>query len=353
MKKIILTGGGTSGHVTPNVALIPVLKREGFEVHYIGTKTGIEKGLIEKEGIPYYCINAGKLRRYFDFKNLTDIFRVLDGFRQAMSVIRKVRPDIIFSKGGFVSCPVVWAGWLMRVPVVIHESDMTPGLTNKLSIPFAKKICYTFPETRKNLPEGKGVLTGIPIREELLKGSKEVGTSICGFSSNKPVLLIVGGSQGSEYINSIVRKSLSAILKEYNVCHLCGKGNLKAELDILEGYKQFEYINEELKDIFAVADIVISRAGATTLFELIALKKPHLLIPLSKKASRGDQILNALSFENQGFSYVVMEEELTEEKLLKGIKSLKENSSDYIKIMKQSEIGASTEKVMKILREES
>ena len=272
MKSIVLTGGGTSGHVTPNIALVPKLKSKGYNIYYIGSKNGIEKQLIEKEGIPYYGISAGKLRRYFDVKNFTDIFRIVGGFGQALSILRKIKPDVVFSKGGFVSCPVVWAAWSLRIPVIIHESDMTPGLTNKLSMPFAKKVCYTFPETEKYLVQQKACFTGLPVREEITSGDRIKGYKLCGFSGIKPVVMVIGGSQGSEIINKTVRSALTELLQNYQVVHICGKGNTKAELEKIKGYKQFEYVNEELPHIFACADIFISRAGATVLFEILSVK---------------------------------------------------------------------------------
>ncbi|MCX8130700.1 MAG: undecaprenyldiphospho-muramoylpentapeptide beta-N-acetylglucosaminyltransferase [Clostridia bacterium] len=299
MKSIVLTGGGSSGHVTPNIALISKLKERNCEINYIGSENGIEKQLIMNENITYHSIKAGKLRRYFDLKNITDIYRVMDGFRQSVSIMRKLKPDILFSKGGFVSCPVVWAAWICKVPVVIHESDMTPGLTNRLSIPFSKKICFTFPESKEHISKEKGILTGIPIRQSLFTGEKSKGQKICEFNDDRPVLMVVGGSQGAENINKVIRNNLDRLIKEYNICHICGKGNLASNLQNIKGYKQFEYIKEEQPHLYSLADVVISRAGATTLFELIALRKPNLLIPLSKNASRGDQILNAESFRKQ------------------------------------------------------
>lgn len=351
MKKIIMTGGGSSGHVTPNIALIPKLTEMGYQIHYIGSKNGMEKPLIEKEGIPYYPISAGKLRRYLDLKNITDVFRVLDGVRQSVTILRKVKPSVVFSKGGFVSCPVVWAAWLCRIPVVIHESDMTPGLTNRLSMPFASKVCYTFPESGRHIPENKGVLTGIPIRQALYKGKKEHGLKLCGFSEGKPVIMVMGGSQGAESINKAVRNSLKTLLRNFQICHICGKGNMNPDFNSIEGYRQFEYIDEELPHLFAMANLVVSRAGATSLFELLALKKPNLLIPLSKKASRGDQILNAESFQKQGFSQVLMEENLNAESLIAGVREVYGEKDSYLQVMSRSSSGDGVNKITKILEE--
>ena len=287
MKRIILTGGGTAGHVTPNIALIPGLKELGYDIHYIGSYNGIEKNLIEQFQIPYHGIASGKLRRYFSLQNFTDPFRVLKGFGEARKLIKALKPDVIFSKGGFVSVPVVIAGKQCNVPTIIHESDMTPGLANKLAIPSATKVCCNFPETLSHLPKEKAVLTGLPIREELLSGNREAALKFCGLSTGKPVILIIGGSLGSVVVNNAVRSILPELLKNFRVIHLCGKGKVDESLQNLDGYVQFEYIKDELKDLFALSDIVISRAGANAICELLALHKPNLLIPLSAKASRG------------------------------------------------------------------
>lgn len=353
MKSIVLTGGGTAGHVTPNIALIPKLKSKGYNIYYIGSKSGIEKQLIEKEGIPYYGISAGKLRRYLDVKNFTDVFRIIGGFSQALSILGKIKPSVVFSKGGFVSCPVVWAAWMLRIPVIIHESDMTPGLTNKLSIPFAKKVCYTFPETEKYLVQQKACFTGLPVREEITSGDRIKGYKLCGFSSIKPVVMVIGGSQGSENINKTVRSALTELLQNYQIVHICGKGNTKAELENIKGYKQFEYVNEELPDIFACADIFISRAGATVLFEILSVKKPALLIPLSRNASRGDQILNANSFKKCGYSDVLFEEDLTEKTLVERVNELYKNRNGYTKTMQNRELQNPVDKIISLIDEVS
>lgn len=352
MKKIVLTGGGTAGHVTPNIALLPKLKEAGYEIYYIGSYEGIERKLIESYEIPYYGISSGKLRRYFDWKNFSDPFKVLKGYGQAISILKKLKPDVVFSKGGFVSVPVVMAAKHCKIPAIIHESDMTPGLANKLAIPSATKVCCNFPETLQYLPEGKAVLTGSPIRSELLKGDKVHALNFIGnFTAKKPTLMVIGGSIGSVVINDTVRKALPELLKEYQVVHLCGKGNLALELDGTQGYVQYEYIKEELNDLFALADIVISRAGANAICELLALHKPNILIPLSAAASRGDQILNARSFEKQGFSYVLEEEKLTEETLLEAIRQVEEKKNSYRKAMEASSRIDSVTKVFELIEE--
>ena len=349
MKRIILTGGGTAGHVTPNIALLPRLKELNYDIHYIGSYEGIEKELIEQCGIPYHGISSGKLRRYFSLKNFTDPFRVLKGFREANKLIKTLKPDVIFSKGGFVSVPVVMAAKKCHVPTIIHESDMTPGLANKISIPSATKVCCNFPETLGHLPEEKAVLTGSPIRQELLTGNKIAALDFCGFTPDKPVILIIGGSLGSVVVNDAVRAILPELLKQFQVIHLCGKGKVDESLKDLKGYVQFEYIQSELKDLFALTDLVISRAGANAICELLALHKPNLLIPLSASASRGDQILNARSFERQGFSIVIEEEELSNEKLLSSIQDLYANRDSYIHAMKQSSQQNSIETIIDLI----
>ena len=336
MKRIILTGGGTAGHVTPNIALLPKLQEMGFDIHYIGSYNGIEKELIEPFGIPYHGISSGKLRRYFSLQNFTDPFRVLKGMREARKLIRDLKPDVIFSKGGFVSVPVVLAGKKCKVPVIIHESDMTPGLANKIAIPSATKVCCNFPETLEYLPKEKAVLSGSPIRQELLSGNKIAAMDLCGFSADKPIILVIGGSLGSVAVNNAVRAALPELLKSFQIVHLCGKGKVDESLNNTTGYRQFEYIKEELRDIFAMTDIVISRAGANAICELLALRKPNLLIPLSANASRGDQILNARSFERQGFSLVLEEEEVTKDTLLEAVQNLYDNRNTFIDAMRNS-----------------
>jgi len=332
---IALTGGGTAGHVTPNMALLPALQEADYKIHYIGTQTGIEHELMKTEDVTYHTISAGKLRRYIDWQNITDIFRIGVGFLQAFRVLGKIKPDVVFSKGGFVTPPVVWAAWLRRIPVVIHESDITPGLANKLALPFANHICYAFAETHQHLPQDKAIHTGIPVRTELHHGDANKGRALCGFTSDKPIILIIGGSQGSQAINQAIRDTLPQLSDTFQICHLCGRGNLDTTLADTPGYTQFEYVSDDLPHLFAAANFVISRAGATTLFELLTLHKPTLLIPLSIRASRGDQILNAQSFQKAGYSLVLPEEDLTSDTLLKSILELKSHESNLIHAMSE------------------
>ena len=354
MKKIIMTGGGTAGHVTPNIALMPTLKKAGYEIFYIGSYEGIEKRLIEEQGIPYFGISSGKLRRYFDPKNFSDPFKVLKGYGQSVKLLKKIKPDVIFSKGGFVSVPVVLAARRCGIPAIIHESDLTPGLANRLSIPSATKVCCNFPETLEYLPEDKAILTGSPIRKELLSGNAERAFSLCRFTDHsKSAILIIGGSSGSRAINGAIRNLLPELVKNYNIIHLCGKGNLDGTLCTVSGYAQFEYANQELADMFALADLVISRAGANAICELLTLNKPNILIPLPTAASRGDQLLNAASFRAQGFSYVLEEDELTNTTLLDAIQHVTHNRDAYVNAMKQSTVRNPIDTIVQLIEDVS
>lgn len=353
MKRIVLTGGGTAGHVTPCIALLPELQKEGFDIQYIGSYQGMERKLIEELHIPYHGISSGKLRRYLDLKNFSDPFKVVKGYFEASKLLKKLKPDIVFSKGGFVTVPVVMAAKKHKIPVIIHESDMTPGLANRLALPSATKVCANFPETVKYLPPEKAVLTGTPIRKELFTGNKIKGLDFCGFTANKPVIMIIGGSTGSKAINEVIRGMLPTLLRDYQVIHLCGKNNLDERFKDSSGYVQYEYIKDELRDLLAAADIVISRAGANAICELLALRKPNILIPLSAAASRGDQILNAESFEHQGYSFVLKEENLSLTTLMAAIKHIMDTKQDYVNAMNKSELNNSIETIVKLIKETS
>ena len=323
MKRIVLTGGGTAGHVSPNQALIPHLEREGWEIHYIGTKAGIERTLIEPiSSVTYHAVSSGKLRRYFDWKNFTDPFRVIAGAFQSFSIIRKLKPSVVFSKGGFVSVPVVIGAALCGVPVVMHESDITPGLANKICKPFAKAICTTFPECA-SLLGSKGIETGTPLRAQIFSGSRDKGLALTGFDGSKPILMMIGGSLGAQSVNAILRDALPQLTNRYDVLHVCGKGNLAPELNSLPGYRQFEYLTDELPSAFACADILLSRAGSNSLSEILALKKPALLIPYH--SGRGDQVLNANSLKARGLAHVMIQSELSVETLVPAIHALYED----------------------------
>lgn len=333
-KTIVFTGGGTAGHVTPNLALINELDKGEWNIQYIGSKKGIERELVEKAGVPYHGISSGKLRRYFDMENAKDIFRVLRGCFEARRILKKLNPRLVFSKGGFVSVPVVIAAKTLKIPIFIHESDLTPGLANKISQRFATKIFTSFDETVKYLPANKTTAIGSPIRREILKGSAQRGLTYLGFDSWKPVITIMGGSLGAKRINEAVRSVLPQLTANFQIAHLCGKGNVDENLVSVKGYRQFEYVHGELPDILAATDFVITRGGSNSIFEFLALEIPMVIIPLTLQQSRGDQILNARTFEEKGYSLTLNEENLTDKTLLAALEELKNKSADVKKKMK-------------------
>lgn len=347
-QKIIFTGGGSAGHVTPNLALIAKFLQEGWRIDYIGSKTGVEKELITKIGIPYYAVATGKLRRYFSWQNFLDPFKVVCGIIQASILCFKLQPDMVFSKGGFVSFPVVVAAWIFRLPVVIHESDLTIGLANKLCFPFATKICVTFPETAQKISDQKKVvITGTPIRQDFFVGSADLGRKICGFTLDKKIIAVFGGSQGAERINQLIRTLLPEILKRFQLIHVCGHNRVDSSY-IDQGYKQFEYLHQEFPHVLAAANLVIARAGANSIYELIALGKPSILLPLVR-GSRGDQIANAKYCVAAGFSRMILEEQLTARVLLDTIYQVEQESAKMMLAMKQLQILPSTQLIYSLI----
>ncbi|MBQ4611614.1 MAG: undecaprenyldiphospho-muramoylpentapeptide beta-N-acetylglucosaminyltransferase [Clostridia bacterium] len=348
-KTIILTGGGSAGHVTPNLALLPRLKAEGFTVHYIGTADGIEKSLVEgREDVTYHAISAGKLRRYFSLKNFTDPFRVVKGMFQARRIIKEVKPDVVFSKGGFVTVPVVMAA-KGKAPIVAHESDYSPGLANKITAKFADRICVTFEDTLRQVGS-KGVFTGTPIRPELYEGDAKRGLKFAGFSGEKPVLLMMGGSQGALAINNALRAALPKLGRTFDIIHLCGKGKLDQSIED-PCYRQYEYISGELPDLLAAADVILSRAGANAVFEFLALAKPALLIPLPLSASRGDQLLNAGYFSRKGYAMTLEQEQMTPDTLFDAINDLYDRRLSFISAMSSDAMADGTDEVLSVIRE--
>lgn len=302
-KRIVLTGGGTAGHVMPHIALLPTLQKEGWDVRYIGSKNGIEKKILPSE-LPFYSIHTGKLRRYFSVQNFLDLFRLLLGCIEALWLLLKLRPALVFSKGGFVSVPVVWAAAFWRIPIVLHESDFSPGLANRLCLPFARRILTAFAPTAVQLGN-KATHVGIPLRPTLLTGSKEKARQILALPWNKPLLLFMGGSLGARSVNDMVRQSLDTLLPHFHILHICGNGNIDDSLKQREGYAQVEFVSDELPHFLAATDLIVCRAGATTLAEIWALALPSLLLPLGNKASRGDQLENAKVFMDQGWAEVL------------------------------------------------
>lgn len=351
-KTIVLTGGGTAGHVTPNIALIEALASQNWVIHYIGSIDGIEKQMMAAQHIPYHAVRCGKLRRYFSFSNFIDPIKLLIGIIQSYGLLRRIKPNIVFSKGGFVAFPVVVGAWLNRIPVIAHESDLTPGLANRLSYPFVNTICVTFEAGKHYFKhQDKVIVTGTPIRTSLLTGDKMKGLALTGFSIKKPCLLIIGGSQGSAIINRCIRQARHALCQQFQVIHLCGKGNIDANLSNTEGYYQCEYAQDDLPHLFAAATIVISRAGANSLYEILALEKPHILIPLSKKASRGDQIQNAHYFKKQGISVVIEEEALTQESLVAALDHVIQQQDTIIANIRSLHIQSATTAMTKLIQQ--
>lgn len=351
MKKIVLTGGGTAGHVSPNLALIPRLLQEGYEIDYIGTEKGIEREMIARvPQVHYHAVKSGKLRRYFSWQNFTDPFRVVAGAVQSARLMGKLKPDVVFSKGGFVSVPVVFGAWLHHIPVVCHESDLTPGLANKLCRPFARKFATTFPECAAALGS-KAEMTGTPLRPELFGGSRAKGLALLGFTGTKPVLLMMGGSLGAQSVNKVLRAALPDLLPRFDLCHICGKGNLAPELEGTPGYKQLEFVDKELPDILATADLVLSRAGSNALCEFQALGKPMLLVPYPKGASRGDQILNAQSLEKRGLCRVLLQENLTRASLTAALNRLWADREQLEEALRKAPPADGTRRVLEMIEE--
>jgi len=347
-KIILFTGGGSAGHVTPNIALMGQLQKEGWQVHYAGTRDGIEHTLVgDLENVEYHVIQSGKLRRYFSLKNFTDPFRVIKGISQAKKLAKEIKPHVVFSKGGFVSVPVV-LGSHRYAPVVLHESDYSPGLANRIAIKKADRVCVTFEDTLSHVGS-KGVFTGTPIRSALYGGDKARGLAFTGLSGEKPVLLMMGGSLGAQAVNEALRAALPELLPRFDIVHLCGKGKLD-EAAACPGYVQYEYISQELPDLLAMADIVLSRAGANAVFEFLALKKPALLIPLSMNASRGDQIQNARYFEKRGYARVLPQEEMTPQSLIKELNALYDGRESYLAAMEQAPHTDGTDGVLAVIR---
>lgn len=348
-KKIVLTGGGTMGHVTPHLALIPELKKAGYEIHYIGTEKGVEVDKLRSiPDITYHAVKTGKLRRYFDWKNFTDPFRVLAGMFQSAHLIGKLKPDVVFSKGGFVAVPVVFGGWLHRVPVLCHESDLTPGLANKLCKPFAKKIVTTFPECAEALG-AKAEMVGTPLRPDLFAGSRAKGLSFLHFDGSKPVLLMMGGSLGAQAVNKALREALPKLTDTFDVAHICGKGNLDDSLNNTPGYTQMEFLDADLPDVLACADLVLSRAGSNALMEFQALAKPLLLVPYPKGASRGDQILNAQSLEKRGLCRVLLQENMTADTLADAIRATWADREALVTAVKAAPPADGTKRVLELI----
>ena len=348
-KTIVFTGGGTAGHVTPNLALIEKLDRAEWDIHYIGT-SGMEKDLLKDvPDVTYHEVDSGKLRRYLSLKTLTMPIHVQKGYHQAKRILKALKPAVLFSKGGYVSVPVVAAAKGI-CPVLTHESDYTPGLANRIDARHADKVLVTFADTVPLVKGNKGVHTGTPIRPELYRGSREKALAFTGLSGEKPILLVTGGSLGAVAVNVAVREALPELLKTFDVVHLCGKGKLDESV-AAPGYVQYEYIRDEMADLFAAADVVCSRAGANAVFELLALKKPMLLLPLSSASTRGDQELNASYFEKRGYARVLRADEVSAASVTREVTALYAERKQYIETMEHAEGVDGTEQILRLIRE--
>lgn len=330
-KKIIFTGGGTSGHVLPNFPLIEQFLENKYIVEYIGSKDGIEKELIEKNfpDVKYYSITSDKLRRYLTYKHIFVPFRVVRGLVESILLLKKLKPDFVFSKGSFVSVPIVLASWILRIPVAIHESDYSVGLANKLAFPFAKLIFVSFNKSiYSEKYQNKMIQTGPLIRKSFLNLQKPDDIEI-HFENDKKTILIFGGSLGAQNINTLVYNNFAELVKRFNIIHICGKNNTRNNL-IDASYISFEYLNDGISYLMSISDLIISRAGMNSIWEILMMGKPNILIPLSAKKSRGDQIENAKYFEKLGLSKIINDDNLDFQNLLHQIEGIFNNYKLYL-----------------------
>ena len=345
MATIILTGGGTAGHCIPNLTLLPYLKKYFDKIYYIGSENGIEREIIENANIPYYYVSCAKLDRSKKLKNLTIPIKVIKGISQAKKLINELKPDVIFSKGGYVSVPTVIAGKKLNIPIILHESDYTIGLANKICARYSEKVLTAFPETSGHIKNGQFI--GMPLRDLTPKISENEILKKYNFSGQKPILLVIGGSQGAKAINLALRKSLPNILAKFDVLHVCGKGNVDNSIQY-NGYTQKEYILD-IQEAYSIASVCITRAGATSLFELMSIKMPCVVIPLPKGASRGDQILNANYFEKLNLITVLNQDKLTENTLVNAINSVYNNRYNLFNEFKKHNIVNKSEEIVKVV----
>lgn len=344
MSTIILTGGGTAGHCLPNIALLPNLKNHFDKIYYVGSKTGIEKNIALKNNLKYYEISTAKLKRKITFSNLKIPIELVKGINQAKKIIKETSPNVIFSKGGYVSIPMVIAGFMCKIPVITHESDLTVGLANKIASNFSKKVLTSFPETASKVK--KGLYVGPPIRQEIFNVNKDSSYQFFGFNKDKPVLLVTGGSQGAKTINLAITNILPKLLKMFNVIHLCGKGNVSPIKE--KGYYQAEFLNE-IEKAFAITNVCVTRAGSNTLFELLSLKIPCLVIPLPKNESRGDQILNARYFNEKKVVNLLYQEDITDNRVYEEILKTHREKELLMSNLNGLKIKSSNEKICEVL----
>lgn len=340
MKSIVLTGGGTIGHTAPHFAIIPHLKFDN--IYYIGS-SGIEKDFVKNKGLPYYEINPVKLIRSLTLKNLKIPFKFVKSVKESEKILKKLKPSVVFSKGGFVGLPVTISAKRLKIPVIIHESDLSIGLANKIASKFSDFTLTTFDKTADTIKNGKYV--GPIIREELLNVNKKEAFKNYSINTKKPVLLITGGSSGAKVINETVQKCLNNLTEKFFVFHIVGKGNL-TKIKI-PNYYETEFADMSLA--YSITDICLSRAGSNTAFELMNLKIPTLFIPLSKKSSRGDQIENANYFKSLKLCDVLQQEDLSPTLLYNKITKLYENKEKYLEKLKDANFKIANKEIAGIL----
>ncbi len=344
-KTIVLTGGGTAGHIMPNIALLPEISKHFNQIYYLGAKDSMEEKILKKyTDVKFVAIPTTKFIRKITLKNLAIPFKLIKGILQTKKILKQINPDVIFSKGGFVSVPVAIAGKKCKIPVISHESDLSMGLANKIILKYANVVCTTFEDTAKQ--NKKCICTGTPIREQIFKGNKYNILNKISHIKSKPYVLFFGGSLGSKNINKLVENSLDKLLEKYNILHITGKGN-KNNLK-KDGYTQFEFV-ENIEDFFVLADIVVCRGGANSIFELLALCKPMLIIPLSKAQSRGDQIENAEYFKRKNYAEVLREENMSTETLISKLDNIIKNKEKIILNMQKANIKNANEKIVDII----
>ncbi|WP_018756810.1 undecaprenyldiphospho-muramoylpentapeptide beta-N-acetylglucosaminyltransferase [Paenibacillus terrigena] len=348
---IVFTGGGSAGHVTGNLVLISKCAEENWNIHYIGSEQGIERELVQRsEAVNYHPISTGKLRRYFSWDNVKDVFRVVKGVFQSYRLMRQIKPDVVFSMGGFVSVPVVLGAKLCRIPIIIHEPDLNMGLANRIALPLANQMCTTFPETAEAKSSRYALYTGPIIRPEIRSGNTLQGLKLCGFTADRPVVLIMGGSQGAQRINQMVRSTLSELTKSFQIVHICGKGKMD-ETASIQGYRTFEFVGDELPNLIAMADIVVSRAGSNSMMELLTLHKPMLLIPHAYGGSVKGQVVNAQYFHKKGYASLLLEHDMTEQAFMEAMMELYQNRRTYAKAMRLHQDGEGANQIMACIRE--
>jgi UDP-N-acetylglucosamine--N-acetylmuramyl-(pentapeptide) pyrophosphoryl-undecaprenol N-acetylglucosamine transferase len=349
-RHVLFTGGGSAGHVVPSLPLIEHFAAAGSRISYVGSSEGPERDLIAPLKVPFFAIRSGKLRRYWSWRNVADVWWILVGLFQAIVLMGRLRPSIVFSKGGYAAFPVVVGAWIWRIPVVAHESDLTPGLANRLSLPFVAAVCTTFAVTEFPVRNRPVIHTGTPLRAELMRGDGDRGRALLHTPRERPLIVVFGGSLGADALNRVVREALKRLLEFATVAHVCGPKRTDSSLSHLAGYHQFEYVGADWGDLLAAADVVVSRAGANSLYELVALRKPHLLVPLPRSASRGDQISNAAYAQSHGWSRVVAEEELDAARLDADVRAIYADRERLAKVLEGAGLGDGTQAVADVIR---